>query len=74
MATTLEQRVANLEKMVEELQQKKAKPHAWLDEIHGRYQDGDPFFEAMRLGREYRESLRPRAAKGRSKLKSSSKR
>ncbi len=74
MAATLEQRVAKLEKMVEELQQQKSNRHAWLDEIYGRYKEGDPFFEAMRLGSEYRKSLRPGAAKARSKAKSSSKR
>jgi len=72
MAVTLEQRVARLEKMVEELQQQKPKRQAWLDEIYGRYTDGDPFFEAMRLGSEYRKSQRP-GAKQRSKSKTTSK-
>jgi len=35
----------------------------WLDEIFGVF-DNDPIYEeAVRLGREYRESLRPKAAR-----------
>ncbi len=71
---TLEERVTQLERMVAELHQRVLRPHAWLDQIYGRYKDGDPFLEAMRLGSEYRKSLRPRSKKVRSKGKPASKR
>ncbi|MEW6209638.1 MAG: hypothetical protein AB1631_14820 [Acidobacteriota bacterium] len=35
----------------------------WLDEIYGAFADDPHFEEAMRLGREYRESLRPKVTK-----------
>lgn len=36
----------------------------WLDDLHGAFA-GDPIFEqAMKLGREYRRSLRPRSRNG----------
>lgn len=72
-AIKLESRVAALEAKVEELQQKlviaptetpeanHAKP--WWEHIVGAFADDPDFEEAMRLGREYRESLRPKASK-----------
>ena len=59
----IELRVARLENEVTQLKQKLAQVPAptgdWLDDIYGAF-DNDPHFEeAMRLGREYRESLRP---------------
>jgi len=33
----------------------------WLDEIYGAFANDPHFEEAMRLGRKYRESLRPKA-------------
>lgn len=58
--TALEAEVARLKERVE-----KAVPSRgdWLDEIFGVF-DNDPIYEeAMRLGREYRESLRPKATR-----------
>jgi hypothetical protein len=63
----LEARLTALEKTVEELRAQVSPPvrHWWHDEA-GRFA-GDPVFdEIVRLGREYRESLRP----GRRKKKS----
>jgi hypothetical protein len=60
----LESRVAILEEKVIQLQRKleavapEAKP--WWQNIVGAFADDPAFEEAMRLGREYRESLRPR--------------
>jgi hypothetical protein len=66
----LEQRVAALEAEVTQLKEqvKKAVPSKgdWLDNIYGAFADDPHFEEAMRLGREYRESLRPKATKKRS--------
>ncbi|MGE0882916.1 MAG: hypothetical protein AB7P14_05190 [Blastocatellales bacterium] len=65
MATSaLALRVAALEaevaQMKEQLAKTKESSGDWLDEIFGAF-DNDPHFaEAMRLGREYRESLRPK--------------
>jgi len=65
MATSaLALRVAALEAEVAQMKEQLAqttKPSGdWLDEIFGAF-DNDPHFaEAMRLGREYRESLRPK--------------
>jgi hypothetical protein len=61
----IESRVAALEAEVSRLKEQleKAVPaqRDWLDEIYGAF-EGDPIFEeAMRLGREYRESLRPKS-------------
>ena len=53
----LEAEVAHLKKQVEKSVPAK---RDWLDEIFGVF-DNDPIYEeAMRLGREYRESLRPK--------------
>lgn len=63
----LEIRVAMLEAEMARLKEqlvKSAIPQGdWLEEIFGVF-DNDPIYaEAMRLGREYRESLRPKAAR-----------
>ena len=60
-------RVANLEAEVAQLKVQLTKPSEasgdWLDAIYGVF-DNDPIYaEAMRLGREYRESLRPKATR-----------
>ena len=66
-ARELEGRVAALEAEVARLRQrldattKPAKP--WWEEIYGTFADDPIYEEAMRLGREYRESLRPKPAK-----------
>lgn len=65
----LETRIANLEAKVEQLQltvgvaveQENAQP--WWESIVGAFADDEAFIEAMRFGREYRESLRPKPTK-----------
>ncbi|MGH8597905.1 MAG: hypothetical protein ACREXT_14705 [Gammaproteobacteria bacterium] len=62
-AAELELRVTALEtemaRVKEQLQKSAPSQGDWLDEIFGVF-DNDPIYEeAMRLGREYRESLRP---------------
>lgn len=59
MATAqIELRLATLEAEVSRLKQKleASRPH-WVDEVYGAFADDPDFLEAMRLGREYRESL-----------------
>lgn len=61
----LEERVAALEAEVARLKEKldaatnSSKP--WTEQIWGSFANDPIFEEAMRLGREYRESQRPRA-------------
>lgn len=63
----IEQRVAVLEEEVARLKAKleKAVPSRgdWLNDIYGAFADDPHFEEAMRLGRKYRESLRPKPTK-----------
>lgn len=63
----IEQRVAALEadmaRVKEQLEKCVPAQKDWLDEIYGAFEDDPIFEEAMRLGREYRESLRPKAAR-----------
>ena len=60
-ALSLEERVAVLEAEVARLKQERgaavgpSKP--WWEEIRGTFKDDPHYVEAMRLGREYRESL-----------------
>ena len=63
MATaTLEERVAALERKIEDLtvitKSKKRQKRGW-EAIYGTFANCPAFDEAVRLGREYRESLRP---------------
>ena len=66
MATSsLEERVAELEAEVKQLKQKHNAADAqdnrpWWEQIRGTFKDDPDYDEAMRLGREYRESLRPK--------------
>ncbi len=66
-APEIELRVAALEAKVEELQRhlKAVAPNTrpWWEQIVGAFADDPAFEEAMRLGREYRESLRPKQTK-----------
>ena len=67
MSVNLEQRVAALEQKIARLQRRQesraSSDRAWLDDLYGKF-SGDPIFEkAMKLGRKYRQSLRPRARK-----------
>lgn len=63
----IEQRVAALEAEVTLLKQKLeavTKPTApWWQQIYGTFADDPLYEEAMRSGREYRESLRPKTSK-----------
>ena len=67
---TLQQRVAALERQVASLQQRQ-KPNApagreWLDDLYGAFAGDAIFQQAMKLGRSYRNSLRPRSRKTKS--------
>jgi hypothetical protein len=68
-ATNLEKRVQALEvevaKLKEQLATSPAQPQPWWRQIYGSFANDPAYEEAMRLGREYRESLRP----GRKKTK-----
>jgi hypothetical protein len=62
-AETLEERVSELErKMARLLAERQGEQNMlpWWKKIVGKYKDDPEFEEAMRLGREYRESLRPK--------------
>ena len=60
--TRLEAEMAQLKKQLEQT----APPTGdWLDSIYGAFANDPHFEEAMRLGREYRESLRPKPHKKR---------
>ena len=67
----LESRLAILEAKVTQLQQKletvSADTKPWWEYVVGAFADDPHFEEAMRLGREYRESLRPESRARRSK-------
>lgn len=63
MATSLEDRVARLEAEVEKLRRAQpvlASETPWWERVHGMFADSPDFDEAVRLGRAYRESLRPK--------------
>ena len=76
-AVELESRVAVLEAKVERLQRElqavvpDGRP--WWQQIAGSFADDPAFEEAMRLGREYRESLRPKVRAKQSKRARSAK-
>ena len=65
-APQIEQRLAALEAEVARMKEQLAKAVPgkgdWLDEIYGAFENDPIYDEAMRLGREYRESLRPRTS------------
>ena len=65
MATMkLKDRVAALEADVARLKEKlEGNSKSWTDEIAGAFANDPAFEEAMRLGREYRESLRHKSRK-----------
>ena len=63
----IELRLAALEAEVAELKQRLEQPaeprRHWVDKVFGSFAGDPDFLEAMRLGRKYRESQRPKAAK-----------
>jgi hypothetical protein len=68
-SAALEKRLAALEQQVARLQREGSgtpDPRGWVDDLYGKFAK-DPIFErAMKLGRQYRKSLRPRAGRGKS--------
>ena len=66
---TVEERLAAIEKELVEIKQQLQKentesPLPWWEQIFGAFEDSEGYEEAMRLGREYRESLRPKDDEG----------
>jgi hypothetical protein len=62
---TVEERLTTLEREVEQLKARLAaeKPMSavpWWEQLFGAFADSPEYEEATRLGREYRESLRPK--------------
>ena len=57
----LEKRVEALERELALLKQSKSDDHTkpWWERIAGSFQGNEEYREAMRLGSEYREALRP---------------
>lgn len=64
---TVEQRLAALEAEVallkEQLTRTEKPAEDWLDTVYGAFADDPSFEEATRLGREWRESFRPKPRK-----------
>ncbi len=60
-APSLEDRVAALEAKADHSSESATQDtRPWWERIRGTFKDDPAYEEAMRLGREYRESLRPR--------------
>jgi hypothetical protein len=60
---TLEQRVALLEREVEEMRRQLPRHEStceWLQRVSGSFKDDPEFEEIVRLGREFREADRPK--------------
>ena len=78
-AETIEVRLSALEREMAQIKRLlRGKPAAgpWWERIAGAFEDDPVFEQAMKLGRQYRESLRPRGApcgkkNGRSRHRSS---
>ncbi len=71
-AQTIEERLTAVEIELQKLKQEKARDEAhkeaipWWEQIRGQFKDDPDYLEAMRLGREWRES-EDRAAEGEDK-------
>ena len=68
MAASLESRVAALELEVKKLQKRRpsgngAAGREWIEDLYGAFAGDQVFEQAMKLGRKYRRSTRPRAAR-----------
>ncbi len=63
----LEQRLSALEMEVAKLKEERdqgagqSASHNWLNRIYGAFANDPDYEEAMRLGRKYRESLKPKS-------------
>ena len=66
MSASLEKRVAALEDELARLKAQIGTParKPWWEEISGTFANDPAYKEAARLGRKYRESLRPKPTKG----------
>ncbi len=56
----LEEEIARIKQRLKRIPEAKT---SWVDEIAGTFANDPIYEEAMRLGREYRESLRPKPRK-----------
>jgi hypothetical protein len=59
----LEQRVSALEAEIARLKigrQTDRSGHVWLDKVFGSFANDPDYLEAMRLGRQYREEVKPK--------------
>ena len=65
----LESRVAALEAEIQQINQQPAsgKSEDWVDLIYGLFADYPDFDQVIELGRQYRESLRPKPSKRKAK-------
>jgi hypothetical protein len=70
-AETLETRLSALEREMAQikrlLQSKPGSAEPWWERIAGVFEDDPVFEQAMKLGRQYRQSLRPRSGANRGK-------
>lgn len=66
MANSLQHRVAIVEQELAQLKRQVGSEdeRPWWEQIWGTFANDPAYKEAARLGREYRESIRPKAAKG----------
>jgi hypothetical protein len=70
MTATIQQLESRVAKVESDLKEIKAQiplaeelKRPWLDRIYGAFEGNDVFLEAMKLGRQYRESQRPKGNK-----------
>lgn len=68
MGVNLESRVAELERQVARLQKHQKNRSGptgreWLEDLYGAFASDPVFEKAMKLGRRYRQSLRPRGGR-----------